>query len=209
MLKQEKKITALSSKLSEKFLKDKIFKAQQSLELPRRLTNYTFDTFRETSDNSNVRSICLEYASKPDISGGLIMLGNVGTGKTHLAVAICQELVNKGVICKLTTVNKIVRDIRSCWGKEGDKTENEIVQKYTNIELLVIDEIGSQYGTDSEKIIINEIINNRYEELLPTIVIGNLSVSELKKTLGERVVDRISHGGHILLFQWKSLRGRK
>lgn len=186
--------------------------------LPKRLKIYSFETFLESKENKKIRSICIKYAEKWPECGGLVMLGGVGTGKTHLAIALCRELCLKGVSCKLTTVNKIVRDIRSVWGKNPqyyednygqsarEKTEATVIEDYNKIDLLVIDEIGSQYGSDSEKIIVNEIINNRYEDMKPTVVMGNVSLSEINTILGERVVDRLIDGGHLLFFEWGSLR---
>ena len=139
----------------------------------------------------------------------------VGTGKTHLAVSICKELRYKAICCKLTTVNRIIRDVRSCWGgkrKENDWgsdkviTEEAIIERYVDYGLLVIDEIGSQYGSESERIIINEIINDRYEMDAPTVIIGNVSISEANKILGTRVVDRIKDNGNVMFFEWDSHR---
>ncbi|ENO7364325.1 DNA replication protein DnaC, partial [Proteus mirabilis] len=67
-------------------------------------------------------------------------------------------------------------------------------------------EIGVQYGTDSERNILFEVINDRYEDLLPTILVSNLPVVDLQKMLGERVVDRLLQGGTVLTFNWPTYR---
>lgn len=194
-----------------------IFRAHSGLNLPARFKDCSFANYKATGKALSNRTVCEKYVAGWPQSGGGLMLGGVGTGKTHLATAICRSLCDKGISCKMTNVNQIVRDIRSTWGNgrkvsgkwEGSETvetEADVIRNYNNYELLVIDEIGSQYGTDSERIIINEIINNRYERMLPTIVIGNLSVSETKDIIGERVVDRLKHGGFLLIFDWESNR---
>jgi DNA replication protein DnaC len=72
----------------------------------------------------------------------------------------------------------------------------------------VLDEVGVQYGTDAEKQIAFEIINTRYENLRPTIIISNLNAAELTTFIGERVMDRLKeNGGRLLVFDWPSHRG--
>ena len=134
------------------------------------------------------------------------MIGGVGTGKTHLAVCICKALCDKGIGCKISTVTKIIREVRSSWKNKTSETEQDIINSYLDPRLLVIDEIGSQYGTDSERITVNEIINDRYEMMLPTILIGNVTMSELTDIMGARVLDRVAHNGMQLVFDWKSYR---
>ena len=80
------------------------------------------------------------------------------------------------------------------------------MEKYCYPGLLIIDEIGVQYGTDSERNILFEVINDRYEDMLPTIMISNLPLNELAPLLGERVVDRMLEGGAVLSFNWPSYR---
>jgi len=194
----------------------KLAEAERALMLPSRLSVHTFSNYyAKTDGQKEVKSKCIDFVENWKDSGGVVMVGGVGTGKTHLAVSICQSLRDNAVVCHLTSVNKIVRKIRSSWSKrETDDfgrvlTEDEVIRKYVKYDVLVIDEIGSQYGSNSERIIINEIINDRYEEMLPTIIIGNVSIEEAKVILGERVVDRIKSNGYALFFDWGSERTLK
>lgn len=190
-------------------------KAKECLKLPKKLQSYSFNSYNPSKKSSEIFKNCIEYVENwPDV-GGILMLGGVGTGKTHLAVSICKDLCDKAVCCKLTTVNRIIRDVRSSWGgkrvedefgRGSNVTEEMVIENYVNYGLLVIDEIGSQYGSDSERIIINEIINDRYEMDRPTIIIGNVSISEANKILGTRVIDRIKDNGNVMFFEWDSHR---
>lgn len=65
------------------------------------------------------------------------------------------------------------------------------MRTYIAPNLLVIDEIGVQFGSEAEKIILFEIINERYEAMKPTILISNLSQQELGAYVSERIVDRM------------------
>lgn len=78
---------------------------------------------------------------------------------------------------------------------------------YTDKDLLIIDEVGVQFGSESEKIILFEIINERYEQMKPTILISNLSEDELSRYVGERIIDRMREGkGAVINFDWESYR---
>ena len=75
------------------------------------------------------------------------------------------------------------------------------------VEFLVIDEVGVQFGTETEKFIFYEVINRRYENVLPTVLISNLTSDELKTFIGDRAFDRFREdGGAILAFDWESYR---
>lgn len=62
------------------------------------------------------------------------------------------------------------------------------------MDLLIIDEVGVQFGSAAEMAILQEIINARYESILPTILISNLSPEELWAFISPRIADRITDG---------------
>ena len=172
----------------------------------------------EIISNSVDQTISLGEAIGKSAKGGevIALIGELGTGKTHLAVSLCKRVCDLGKTAHMTTIPMIIRAVRSSWGGKGTdqwgsvRSEEDILRDYSQkYSLLVIDEIGSQYGSDSEKIIISEIINNRYNNCLPTIIIGNVTFSEAEEYLGKRVIDRIKDGGMILIFDWESHRSLK
>jgi len=205
----EKKEANMKARIATRLEEDKmaaVRNAYSALGLPARLARCSFASYMEANHSREHKEKCLQYVKQwPDV-GGIVMLGSVGTGKTHLAVSICKSLCEQAVTCKISTVTKIIREIRSSWKKNGNNTEAEIIARYAGIGLLVIDEVGSQYGSDSERISITEIINDRYERMHPTILIGNVTLPELTELMGERVVDRVAQDGFTLVFDWESFR---
>ena len=86
--------------------------------------------------------------------------------------------------------------------------EEEIISKLTSPYLLVVNEIGVQFGSDKERNLFTEILDDRYEALKPTILIGNVTIGDISDLLGDRVVDRFKEDGQVLVFTWESYRGK-
>ena len=142
-------------------------------------------------------------------SAGMILIGKTGTGKNHIAAGIVNAMVAQGCSALCTEPIKIVRAIKESWRKDNDQTESEVMKLFLKPDLLVIDEIGVQFGSDTERMYLTEIINDRYNAIRPTIVCGNVTISELEQTIGMRAVDRLRDGGKVVVFDWESYRGKK
>ncbi|EMG6527447.1 ATP-binding protein [Providencia rettgeri] len=183
-----------------------------SVNIPPRFANETFETFKVTTQPAKHNlTVCQQYVNtwedRKNAGEGLIFCGIPGTGKTHLAVSIAREIakdLQESVF--ITTAARIIRAFRRTWLGNSEFSELDVLAKYCNPDLLIIDEIGVQYGTDSERNILFEVINDRYEYLLPTILVSNLPLNELEEMLGERAVDRLLQGGTVLTFNWSTYR---
>jgi DNA replication protein DnaC len=136
----------------------------------------------------------------------LVLSGTVGTGKTHLALAIAQHVISNNTVFYTSAIDAI-RSIRATWRLNSGKSEAQALAEFTGVDLLIIDEIGVQYGTESEQMCLFDIIDKRYRDVKPTILISNLTKAELKGFLGERSFDRLREGGLWVDFLWESFRG--
>ncbi|STT67408.1 ATP binding protein, IstB family [Klebsiella pneumoniae subsp. rhinoscleromatis] len=180
----------------------------------KRFQDVSLSSFRAVNDKSKeCLELCQHFAdnweSAQKTGTNLILCGKPGTGKTHLAIAIMRELVERyGADVFLTTIQRMIRKIRETWRDDSEYTEYEAIEFYCGLDLLVIDEVGFQNGTDSEKLIVSEIINTRYENLKPTIFISNFTVTEIEHFLGYRSMDRILESAAALAFDWESQRGQ-
>jgi DNA replication protein DnaC len=142
-------------------------------------------------------------------SPGLLLLGSVGTAKTLVGAALVNHwLDHRGPnSARFYTVLGLIGRVTAAWKDHSDETDSMAYQRLRDLPLLVVDEVGVQFGSPTEYTIFTEIINQRYNALHPTILIGNLMLTELAAALGERVVDRFRDGGHTLAFTWPSQRG--
>ncbi|ENK7135391.1 ATP-binding protein [Enterobacter roggenkampii] len=185
------------------------------LNIPARFENCTLQNYEPVNDDAKrALKVCQAYASRwPERlqkGGGLVMCGKPGTGKNHLALAIARHAITEHQSSAVfTTALKIAREYKSTWSKGSIRTEDEVIRYFTKPDLLIIDEVGVQFGSDAEKLIMFEIINTRYERMKPTILISNQTREELAAFIGERVLDRMSDGGGCTLsFTWDSYRSK-
>lgn len=175
--------------------------------LDKRFDSYIVDNEEQRSALSACRTFAEAAASGAKRIPSLILSGGPGTGKTHLTCAVVQHCYDAGIDAHKTNVIQIVRDIKSTWRKDSKHGEEDIIGWYAGKDVLVIDEIGVQFGSDTERMYVFEIINRRYEDCLPTILVTNLDVNGLRAEVGERVLDRLREdGGRMLVFTGKSWR---
>lgn len=178
--------------------------------IPLEYQTKTFDKF-VTNTESQKRSYEL---AKQFVNGwekaknggwGLIFMGTCGTGKTHLASSIALELLGRARL-RYYTAAQLFSLVRSSYGNDSEKTEEEILNQLAQLDLLIIDEIGVQKGSDSELRILFGILDRRVSEGRPTILITNLNPQGLHKLLGERLYDRIRSKCVPCMFTGQSMR---
>lgn len=139
-----------------------------------------------------------------------IFTGERGTGKTHIAVGIANAMiVDHNATAVYSTVQRLIRAVRETWRRESEHSESEVIAIYATPDLLILDEVGIQAGSENEKNILFDVLNERYETKRSTIMLTNLSVDECREFLGERVFDRMREdGGRFVAFNWESQRGK-
>ncbi len=182
--------------------------------IPERFQSRTLENFvAESPEQKDALEFAKHYANTFDdvLNTGrcAVFLGLPGTGKTHLAVGIGQQIMrrdNRSVY--FTTVMRAIRRIRDTWSRKSEESESSAIAALTYPDLLILDEVGVQSGSESEKNQLFDVLNERYEKHKPTLLLSNLTLPEVKAFLGERVFDRLKEdGGEIIPFTWKSHRG--
>ena len=140
----------------------------------------------------------------------LIFSGSNGTGKTHLAMCLAKD----GATYR--RLPDIFREVRSSYEDVSryipsanlaiyGSSESEILDRYGECKLLVIDEIGRQKFSDFELNLFFEIIDRRWNNVLPTTIITNLTVHEFSELYSVAILDRLRPVE--VDFNWESMRG--
>lgn len=181
----------------------------------------------ESGKNARLDTAYAAMSKTLDAKGLVIMLGNRGTGKTQMAAAYSKEfccrehnktrygltrsdgtyaspsLYNIPDVVIYTTAMDMLIDLRS---HQTDKCK-ETIAKYTDIPLLIVDEIQVRSETEWERDMLTAVIDKRYGAVKATLLIGNVKPSELVGVLGSSIVDRSNDGGGIINCDWPSFRG--
>jgi len=179
----------------------------------KRFQGQTWADYRSTCPQaeqvkSTCRGIGQEFARHLEVGTNWLFVGRCGTGKNMLSALIARDVVGQGFTALHTTAAKLVRRIRGTWGGHG--SEEEAIAQFVQPDLLVIDEVGVQAGSDTEQRLLTEVINDRYEAMRSTICLSNHTVKELESYLGVRVMDRFYEGeSKVLVFDWESWRRKK
>lgn len=131
----------------------------------------------------------------------LVLLGNVGSGKTHLACGILKEL---GGTYRMST--QIVEEFRKIKSFKSPMTEKDLLREYALENLLVIDEIGRATDTVSEQYMLYQVINEFYNKRKALILISNKNKKDFLDYVGTAGIDRLSESATIFEFTSGSYR---
>jgi DNA replication protein DnaC len=106
---------------------------------------------------------------------GLLFLGPVGVGKTHLAVGVAKELMrSRGVPVLFWDYRELLKEIQNSYNPSVDVSEMDLLRPIFEIELLVLDELGAIRSTDWVWNTVSLILNSRYNNQLTTLITSNL-----------------------------------
>ena len=149
-------------------------------------------TFEKDNGKNPVMKVARDYVDKwsDALSGntGLVLWGDVGTGKTFFAACIANALVEQNVSVKMTNFSTILNDLFA----ENDK--NKYLARLNDHSLLIIDDLGIERGTEYALEQVYNVIDTRYKSGKPLIITTNLTLDELKYPTDiphKRIYDRV------------------
>jgi DNA replication protein DnaC len=121
-------------------------------------------------------------------------MGPVGTGKTHLSVAILHGLIEKGVSCLFYEFGSLLKEIQGSYNSLSQTSELKVLAPIFEAEVLVLDELGASKTTDWVRDTMMQIIGTRYNERKLTIFTTNYfdeRGAERDETLEDRIGVRL------------------
>lgn len=194
---------AIEQRLTEERERDRIERVDRLLRrsgIPARFEGVAFDE----SIPAQLRAWAAKLIAG-ESCGPAVLVGGVGTGKTHAACATLGHLIRAGYAGSFTSPSEFGRLIRDQWTAH-ERTEASIVKEFAEAPVLVLDDLGAHRAIDTE--LLQELIGTRYanDQTHATIITSNLSAAKFAGVIGERAADRIREGATVMPMTGRSRR---
>ena len=171
------------------------------------LSVYAFDESVHTKMRANLAAAKNYVKNFDKERGNLLLIGKTGTGKTHISTAIARELIHKGYDVIYDSAQNIISDFEADRFRSGYGSYEPKSDKHLECELLIIDDLGTEFASQFTLSTIYNLLNTRQNKGLSTIISTNLSPDELAKRYEDRVYSRIIGSGcKVLAFVGKDKR---
>jgi DNA replication protein DnaC len=122
---------------------------------------------------------------------GLLLIGGVGTGKTHLAAAMVRSVVTAGKSIRFRRAAQLYQAIRDSYD-QPNVSEEEVLSDYIDAPLLVLDDLGTGSFSDHERRYTLEVLDRRLNEKRPTIITSNWTLDDISARMDQRIASRMS-----------------
>lgn len=162
--------------------------------LGERFEESQFESFQPRGGSEKAFKLSRQYAeSFPTYGGDALMLwGDPGNGKSHLAAAVAQTVQGKGHTVVFQTMPELLERIRQTFHQSKSKeTERDIMIALLSCDLLLLDDVGAEKVSDWVQDILFRIVDGRYRQKKPIFCTSNLKPSELQQKVGPRIYDRL------------------
>jgi DNA replication protein DnaC len=137
------------------------------------LSNFEFDGPHRHLASARLAA-CKFVEEYPIDNTGLLLIGSIGVGKTHLAVGIIKELIlNKGTACLFYDYRELLKEIQNSYNDSVKVTELDVLRPVFETEVLVLDELGAVKPTEWVWDTVSLILNTRYNDNRTTIITTN------------------------------------
>ena len=162
------------------------------VKLPHRYANCHFHNYKPQNISQErafkfASSLTMEY---PAVDQGLLLMGTVGVGKTHLAVSMLKGLTERGFTCLFYEFGSLLKEIQDSYNPNTKTSELGVLGPVLDAPVLVLDELGASKPTDWVRDTIAHIINSRYNDQKLTIFTTNY-LDERPRDKDETLEDRI------------------
>lgn len=177
--------------------RDRSRKLITAARIPRRYDKCSFANFISDPGTSQDHALCHahKFANEyPAVDRGLLFMGPAGVGKTHLAVSIIRDLIEKGFAGLFYEFGSLLKEIQDSYNPVSKSSELKVLAPVYQADVLVLDELGATVPTEWVRDTMYQIINKRYNDRKLTVLTTNYSDvrdSDSKQTLEDRIGTRL------------------
>ena len=156
-----------------------------------RFSGYTFENDKgHNPEMEKAKTYVDRWSEMKEKNLGLLIWGNVGTGKTFFAGCIANALIDKGIPVVMTNFSKIINTLTGMFSED----KNRFIESLSRCELLIIDDLGIERNSEFALEQVFSVIDSRYRSRKPLIVTTNLTLDEIRNPdnlAKARIYDRI------------------
>lgn len=198
----------------EQAFKDRLDRLHRVCGVPARYAGLGFNSYQQTlpEQQSAVRMLgdfwrgVRNTLKTGPVWSSLVLHGGPGTGKTHLACALVNNLVSRGIGARYVTMAAMLSDIKRAYSAPDLTEAGQIARYVDEPDLLVVDEADIIRGTENDLGLIFAVVNGRYNARKPMAVISNQPLESLAGFIGDRTVSRLRENIVLITCSWGDFR---
>jgi DNA replication protein DnaC len=182
----------------EFFLQERLRRSR----IPPKFLAKTFESFdtRGSKERRDILAMARDYVAsfgRQDAEShsrpGAVLHGTNGSGKTHMLVAILRELIAVGQEVRFYGVPALLSEIKASYNQESETTESDLLEEFTSVDVLALDDLGAEKSTDWVLDRLYLIINDRYENNRATLITTNHEwPGDLDRYVQRRIISRLA-----------------
>ena len=153
--------------------------------MKKRLQRYNFENVSDTYEDTFIINQLIKFTDlcvKSEMKNGLIIFGNIGYEKTYFGACIANKMIEQNKIVLMEKSSYIIDKIKESFNKEG-LSEIEIIELYSNVDMLIIDDFGNENLSRWALEKLYKIISNRYDNELPIVITTRYNKEQLIEQL--------------------------
>ena len=153
--------------------------------MKKRLQKYNFKNLVDTYEDTTIINQLIKFTDlciKSEMKNGLIIYGNIGFEKTYFGACIANKMIENNKIVLMEKSSSIIDKIKESFNKDG-LSETQIIELYSNVDMLIIDDLGNENLSKWALEKLYKIISNRYDNELPFVITTRYNKEQLIEQL--------------------------
>jgi DNA replication protein DnaC len=163
--------------------------------IPKRYRGVSFDRAPIVDMDPEIVRVVRRYVEAVDgnldAGRGLWFTGDVGTGKTTLAMLVSRAALDAGRSVAIYSLPRLLAEIRKTFDEGAERSHVDLLERLAAVDLLHVDDVGAERTSDWVLEQLYSIVNARYEDERAMLITTNLDHAELREQIGERTVSRL------------------